>query len=170
MMLASLPSPVPAATARPATMNTDRPKIHIELDPETLWGGSLWWSLDDWCFPEPGWWDMPYISIEAWVQGILDLVRGEEPVATLDFYEGPFYVELRPVGSTFWEVHFLEDRAGKPALTALAESRLTPIVEREIIIGELFQAAEQVIAHRDYNTRDPIRKLESKVEQLRLYF
>ena len=82
-------------------------------------------DIEEILFPEAGWTDFVIIVLDWWINSIIDIYFQQKAEFTLQFMDGPYYVECHKTGE---QVHmsFIEDK-----------NKTTSIYEYEIKFNEL---------------------------------
>jgi hypothetical protein len=72
--------------------------------------GQIYLQSNQGAFPALGWSDMAIPFLCAWLNAILTLSVGRPDTERVYFFEGPYYVDLRRLGSNSTSILMVEDR------------------------------------------------------------
>jgi hypothetical protein len=110
----------------------------IELHPDGVVTGVVYWDADGIAFPESCWNDFVLVVIEWWLAAILRILKDETTVERMDFMDGPFCVVIE-VERNSLKLSFIERRSSAHKIA------ITMSVTREALCRAAIATAEQLV-------------------------
>lgn len=120
-------------------------KAHLVVDAETLRPGNagpatgnIWVVLDHSAFPVEGWNDFVVVILDAWVSGLLRLLRGLSDRELVHFMDGPYAVEISALAPG--TVRLRGIRQGRDEVEYV-DAKVTSLIENLRLASESILAA-----------------------------
>ncbi len=123
-----------------------------------IWGTVYFQIGDSQFFPQRGWTDLLVGFVAAWLQGLLRVTRGIVEKERVEFYDGPFAIEISIAQEGHLNLNFVHQE----------KSELSKLVDARHMLAQSDSVGKELLAkceHKGWNNKD-IETLSAIIKQI----